>query len=815
MTMATADSSATIAAPGPAHQSVREFTRLAAHARLITAGILLLFRSAIIGILLFVWPAVTEPSYYGNAILPAQLIEVMITAAITIWCMQFLTPWHSRPIRTALFTTMAVILWTSLAALLFWNEGMPDRLMHLTRLASVITAAATVATIAARYARLLLQPGDLHPATSSTPTPPAPFARFCPSCATVLGDADTCPTCGRNMPRPDLRPALGLELTRMRTAWQSSLLNLRCLALLVGTLILAGTAQSWSGQFFYGGGHPDPVFDLTLCSILGMLAGGGVAFLAIHRPRSCAAAIAGGVTFMGFAAGFILFHLAASSLAYISLPTLFWQFIVLASAAAAASSLITHWLLTIIVTRFAPRASAQLMLGRTIDDPAPSTPAPPPSPRTCESCGYQLEGLPATRCDKCSIVGLRCPECGHTQPANTLNARALRLIYRMHTAVRVITWVAGLGTIFCLLLTWFTVAKLVGLQQSFGRLTWKEGLGFVLASFVLVGPIRLLLLHGRRLWLISLLVALLPAVAMLLGSSGGSPGGSILMAWDLTVFFIPGWLVVSFGFPYLWRLWTWMIYGSAIGADLYHWHRSPAFRYSSSEQILTDPDRALGREIPLRCTGCGSAIPTNPTSSCPACGIHSLPCPTCKEPLAISAVRIGFESILHRLRLAGLALLAILAAAALVVLIVADLVNGSSIFWYASSLEHSSPGYLANTIEAGIICAILFGILGRMMFIRRPTIIAAGVVVVMHTLWFVVFPLAFSRGQFRPNPITYAVLLTLLVALISGGLAFIAALLSRPLLRLAVYCVSPDLRQPLYLWITGKQTLDQAAQQVS
>ena len=180
---------------------------------------------------------------------------------------------------------------------------------------------------------------------------------------------------------------------------------------------------------------------------------------------------------MGFAAGFILFHLAASSLAYISFPARFWQFIALASAAAAVSSLITHWLLTIIVTRFAPRASAQLMLGRTIDRPAPANAAPPLSPRTCESCGYQLEGLPATRCEKCSIVGLRCPECGHTQPANTLNARALRLIYRMHTAVRVITWLGGLGTIFCLLMIWFTVAKLVGLQQSFGRFTWEDGPG--------------------------------------------------------------------------------------------------------------------------------------------------------------------------------------------------------------------------------------------------------------------------------------------------------------------------------------------------
>ena len=79
--MTTADPSALAAPPLPPHASVLEFTRLAGHARLIVAGILLLLRSTIIGLFLLIWPAVTEPSYAG-AILPDQLIGVMITAAL-------------------------------------------------------------------------------------------------------------------------------------------------------------------------------------------------------------------------------------------------------------------------------------------------------------------------------------------------------------------------------------------------------------------------------------------------------------------------------------------------------------------------------------------------------------------------------------------------------------------------------------------------------------------------------------------------------------------------------------------------------------
>ena len=540
--MTTADLSAPAAPPTPPHASVREFTRLAGHARLVAAGILLLFRSAIIGILLLLWPALAEPSYAG-AILPEQLIEVMITTALTIWCIQFLMPWQSLPIRTAALTTASILLWTSIIALLFWNEPMADRPAHLMRLAIVIIGAAAAATIAARYARLLLQAGDPPPADPPTASAPS-INRFCPSCAASLRDAETCPACGRHVPKPDLRPVLQRETARMRCAWQRGLSALRCLALLIGTLVLAGIAQSWAGQFRYGSGNPDPVFDLVLWFLLGALIGIGVAFLAVQRPRALAAASAAAVTLLGLTMGGALLVLAEVTVRTITLPSLFWQAAALASAAAAASSLFTHWLLTILVTRFVPLSSAQLMLGRKIDRPAPTNAALPPSPRTCESCGYQLEGLPATRCETCSIVALRCPECGHTQPANTLNARSLRLVYKLHTVIRTISWLAGLGLILWLSLmaSWILllVFSLSGIPFGYHRPDWGELWGIALLSIIFISPTRIVLLHGRRLWISSLLVALVPRLscsshptprvdpAMSCGSSpcSSSPAGS-------------------------------------------------------------------------------------------------------------------------------------------------------------------------------------------------------------------------------------------------------------------------------------------------
>ena len=77
----------------PVRGPVEEFTRLAGHVRLISAGVVLLMRIGILIVLLFTWPAMTEPAW-DHTLRAEQLVSVMVLAAITVWCAQFLlVPW--------------------------------------------------------------------------------------------------------------------------------------------------------------------------------------------------------------------------------------------------------------------------------------------------------------------------------------------------------------------------------------------------------------------------------------------------------------------------------------------------------------------------------------------------------------------------------------------------------------------------------------------------------------------------------------------------------------------------------------------------
>ena len=90
----------------------------------------------------------------------------------------------------------------------------------------------------------------------------------------------------------------------------------------------------------------------------------------------------------------------------------------------------------------------------------------------------------------------------------------------------------------------------------------------------------------------------------------------------------------------------------------------------------------------------------------------------------------------------GLALLAAVAAGAGVILIFVDIMTGSSMLsWiqYAYSMDG-----LVNTIESAAICAVLVGIFGRWVTIRRrSTVLMAAVVALAHVLWFAIVPRPF------------------------------------------------------------------------
>ncbi|MGE5611308.1 MAG: hypothetical protein ACM359_18815 [Bacillota bacterium] len=182
--------------------------------------------------------------------------------------------------------------------------------------------------------------------------------------------------------------------------------------------------------------------------------------------------------------------------------------------------------------------SAQLVLGGN-----PSAGNAPTSPRRihlgeelpifCEHCGYALHGLPPVRCEHCQTLHFRCPECGHTQPINTLRPAVQRMLGRVQA------WITGLWVLvkinffFWLLFAWLAM----GVEWSYrytmsGKAFTIEpypidfesilAFSFFGLSFGMVA--RMLLLRWRRSLWVGMILASLVSLAIL--------GGAIFYQWE-------------------------------------------------------------------------------------------------------------------------------------------------------------------------------------------------------------------------------------------------------------------------------------------
>src|SRR5687768_18449491 len=67
-------------------------------------------------------------------------------------------------------------------------------------------------------------------------------------------------------------------------------------------------------------------------------------------------------------------------------------------------------------------------------------PLPAELPLFCEACGYSLHALPPSRCEHCTLMHFRCPECGHQQPLMTVRPAVHKMLSRLRLA-GLIMWV--------------------------------------------------------------------------------------------------------------------------------------------------------------------------------------------------------------------------------------------------------------------------------------------------------------------------------------------------------------------------------------
>src|SRR5688500_958821 len=92
--------------------------------------------------------------------------------------------------------------------------------------------------------------------------------------------------------------------------------------------------------------------------------------------------------------------------------------------------------------------------GRGEAKPAPRVPLGEELPLFCEKCGYSLHGMPAVRCDHCTILQFHCPECGHHQPINTLRPAAHRVLGRLRATALGLSVLFKLAFFRLLLFAW-------------------------------------------------------------------------------------------------------------------------------------------------------------------------------------------------------------------------------------------------------------------------------------------------------------------------------------------------------------------------
>lgn len=224
-------------------------------------------------------------------------------------------------------------------------------------------------------------------------------------------------------------------------------------------------------------------------------------------------------------------------------------------------------------------------------------------PIFCERCGYLLHGSPQTRCEHCTILYFRCPECGHAQPINTLRPAVQRILGRTRAV-----FLAGLvffkiNYFLWLLVAWVAMGgewsyqyRSLPVPTSPGGRAWvlqprpldlEVLLVFMLFALPFGMVSRMMLLRWKRGYLIGLVLAALVVLAIV--------GGARLRAYDTPVATSPftadfhlllslTGLAVILGAAVAWGLWSALVrlfLPASTATALLDWQRSQSSAVSA------------------------------------------------------------------------------------------------------------------------------------------------------------------------------------------------------------------------------------------
>lgn len=250
------------------------------------------------------------------------------------------------------------------------------------------------------------------------------------------------------------------------------------------------------------------------------------------------------------------------------------------------------------------------------------------------------------------MVGLRCPECGHRQHANSARPAVLRVVGRLRGMW---LFVAGLGRLGLCVLAGF-IWMVVGTEWSGTFGSPRQVLHN--DSYVLLALGAVLTGLGLRLVLVPAAWRLLPILGAFLIPAGALAGGLYIQRWNSHAVPLRLWTASVTVFPWLivgaviggWHMWlcSWAMWPASAQLLLDRWRRCRAMPKIDLDRADPPQQTLLGEPVPTFCERCAAPIHDQPVQPCGECSLPVMTCPHCGQYTAVRSVRPVLEQALAR-----------------------------------------------------------------------------------------------------------------------------------------------------------------------
>ena len=441
-------------------------------------------------------------------------------------------------------------------------------------------------------------------------------------------------------------------------------------------------------------------------------------------------------------------------------------------------------------------------------DIVPATATPVLCELRCEQCGYQLRGLSTSACGQCGNLHLRCPECGHTQPADTQNVELIKPLHRWHGIVRRLFVVFHMLILIGCTLPWLAVYT-----PSYRMNGAGDAWSLPLMALFLIGPMRLVTMRLRPAWVSIAVCCGLPlsmGVAWMIWGTGEPWPVRFDHYAAKSLWTVPTWIFAAVLAGWLCRGWFWLMYPGGTGAAVYRWFTGPIYRRREAGERLKRGEIRAGENIRRYCIECGEQVAPAGPELCETCGTYHLTCGHCATRLPVSATGGTMDSLAGRSVCMMLALWSgglVLAMLLLMTIMGAIIESDVRLFLYGGAGGYRGNPMRYDTMATVCICGAAGGVLGGLLLLRRRHVgWAAGWSLVMLAALISIWGLNYSR-----NVPHYSVARLIIVLGLTYAAMLLGHILTYPLLWVMARVLLPvKVARWVMLRIGGTGALEEA-----